>query len=249
MVPEWVTDDLQRRILEGVIVTLWLTALTTVTATSLGTLLALGRRSPIGLRRRVAATVTEVSRNVPALIAVIFFAFAVPNLVPSSVRGRVFFNNAFMDFLSSVTGLPLPYYAFAGALALTLNSGGHLAEILRSGMAAIPQSQIDAARSLGASRRVVNQTLIVPDGFRLAFAGVSNRLVHNMKNTALVSFVAVPDLFGAVQGGITRTFRATELLVFAAVAYLVIAGIMGVILGRIEAWLWRGRAARRSLGV
>jgi len=66
MVPEWVTDDLQRRILEGVIVTLWLTALTTVTATSLGTLLALGRRSPIGLRRRVAATVTEVSRSKPA---------------------------------------------------------------------------------------------------------------------------------------------------------------------------------------
>lgn len=249
MIPEWVTDDLQRRILEGLIVTLWLTGVTTVTATWLGTMLALGRRSTNRLRRGVAAMVTEVSRNVPALIAVIFFAFAVPNVVPSSVRGRVFFNNGFMDFLGSVTGLPLPYYAFAGALALTLNSGGHLAEILRSGMAAIPQSQIDAARSLGASQALVNRTLVIPDGFRLAFAGVANRLIHNMKNTALVSFVAVPDLFGAVQGGISRTFRATELLIFVALAYLVIAGAMGVVLGRVQAWLWRGRDERRSLGV
>lgn len=70
-----------------------------------------------------------------------------------------------------------------------------------------------------------------------------------MKNTALVSFVAVPDLFGAVQGGISRTFRATELLVFVAVAYLVIAGVMGVALGRVQAWLWRGRNERRELGV
>lgn len=247
--PDWVTPELRDQLIDGALVTIWVTILTSGLALVVGTGAAVARRSGRRSIRRLAMVFIEVFRNVPALIWVIAFAFAVPNLVPVERRKGVFFDNGFVDLVGDLTGLALPYYALAATAALSLNTGAHLAEVLRSGMSAIPQQRIEAARSLGASRWAATRSIVIPDGFRLSFPAVSNRIIHNMKNTALVSFVAVPDLFGAIQGLITKTFRASELLVFAAVGYLALATVMTFLLQRVESWLWRGRTVRRELGV
>ena len=231
------------------LVTIALTLITSVTSFIAGVAAATGRRSTTAWIRRVAGICVELFRNVPALIVLIFFAFALPNLFPADLRRTLFFNNWVVDTIGDITTLPLPYYGIAAVVALTANTGAHLGEVLRAGFDSVPQSRVDAARSLGATALSAHLSVTIPDGVRIAFPGIINRLVHNLKNTALVSFVAVPDAFQEIQGAITKTFEATELLMFAAVLYLALATLLEFGLRRIEAALWRGRPIDRSLDV
>lgn len=223
---DWLTPELQADVVDGLIITVGLTIVTSVTSLVLGYWAALARSSDRPLRRRVAKIFVEIFRNVPALILVLFFAFAVPNIVGIDTRRTIFFDNPVVDALGAVTGVPIPYYLAAAVLALTLNTGAHLAEVIRSGFNSVPVSRVDAARSLGASQLDAMRAVVAPIGFRIAFPAVSNRLIHNLKNTSLASFVAVPEFFQVVQGEITRTFQATTLLLFAAFMYLVLSTIM-----------------------
>ena len=248
-VPDWLTAELSSEIARGVVVTVVLTVLTSLTSFAVGLAAAIGRRSRRRRRRWVAATFVEIFRNVPALILLIFFAFAVPNVFPADLRRQIFFDNPVVDAVGSITTLPLPYYGIAAIIALTANTGAHLGEVIRSGRDAVPAARAEAARSLGASRWTAYATVVIPDGLRIAFPGIINRLVHNLKNTALVSFVAVPDAFQEIQAAITKTFEATELLVFAAVLYLALATLLEFGLRRIESLLWRGRPVDRTIDV
>jgi len=238
-VPDWLTPEVREQLVDGVLVTVWLTLLTSLGSLVLGVLAALGRSSPTRWKRRLAGMFVETFRNIPALILIIFFAFAVPNVVSPERRKALFFDNEIVDGISSITGLPLPYYAIAAGFALTLNTAGHMAEIVRSGFGSVPASRVDAARSLGASHGAALRTVVIPHGIRVAFPAISNRLIHNMKNTSLASFVAVPELFQVIQGSITRTFRATEFLFLAALLYLSLSSVMTVGLSGLGRWLWR----------
>ncbi len=247
--PSWLTPDVVDRLIDGTALTVAITVATCLSSFLVGLGLASARMvGPTWLRRPAVAAI-EVFRNVPALIQIIFFAFAVPNVVPFEQRRTLFFDNPVVDGLGAISGVPIPYYLAAAALALTLNTGGHLAELIRAGMQTVPVEQFEAARSLGASRLSATRTVLIPGGVRAGFPAISTRLVHNMKNTALVSFVAVPDLFQVIQGSVTKTFRATEFLLLAALLYLALSAVMTFGLGRIESWLWRGRSIRRDVGV
>ena len=247
--PQWLTGELAGAIGQGVIVTVVLTLITSVTSFVVGVLAAIGRRSRRRWARRVAAAFVDTFRNVPALILLLFMAFAVPNVFDADLRRRLFFDNWLIDLAGAITTLPIPYYAFAAVVALTANTGAHLAEIVRFGMDAVPTERIDAARTLGASARTAYFSVTMPDGVRIAFPAVINRLIHNLKNTALVGFVAVPDAFQEIQGAITKTFEATELLVFAAGLYLALATIFEWGLRQLESALWRGRPIDRTIDV
>ncbi|MEM8923975.1 MAG: amino acid ABC transporter permease [Actinomycetota bacterium] len=229
-----ISAELATALAGGIALTLGMTALTTVASLLLAFRLTEARMSPRRVVRLPATIVVEVFRNVPALVQIIFWAFAVPNLFTADTRRAVFFDNAVMDALGAVTGLPLPYYGLAAAIGLTLNTTGHLTEILRSGVGSMPGEHLDAARTLGASRRTAMRRVLLPTGFRTTFPAISSRLVHNMKNTALASFVAVPELFGVIQGEITRTFDATRLLLLGAAVYLVLAWLMTVVLDVVD---------------
>ena len=246
---DWFTNDQIADILSGTIVTIWLTILTSLTSLVVGIVAALGRSGHRRAIRRLAAWFVELFRNVPALVLLIFFAFAVPNLFDSSIRRSLFFDNFLVDAFGALTAIPVPYYGLAAIVALTANTGAHLAEIIRSGISAIPAERVEAARSLGASSFVVHRTVTVPDAVRVAFPGITNRLIHNLKNTALVGFVAVPDAFSELQAIITRTFEATQTLIFAAILYLALATMFEFGLRRVEAKLWRGRPVHRAIDV
>ena len=246
---DWLSADAAGRLADGLVVTLVITLLTSVLALAAAAWVAGARQSPRRAVRVAAVTYTEVFRNVPALIQIIFWAFAFPTVVAPDTRRTLFFDNAWWDMLSDLTGLSIPYYACAAALGLVLNTSAHLAEILRSGLEAIPEEHAEAARSLGASRRRAYATVQLPLAARRSFPGLSNRLVHNMKNTALVSFVAVPDLFHAMQANITETFRASEYLLLVGVVYLCLSLIMTAGLDRLDRRLHHGRPAKERVRV
>lgn len=225
----------------GALVTVLLTIITSVGAILTAFGLASARFSGGPVARRLANSYVDVFRNVPALIQIIFLAFALPTVFPDDLRRSLFFDNWLVDGAARLTGLPLPYYAFAACLGLVLNTSAHLAEILRGGIGAVPTAQIDAARTMGANRKVAFRTVVLPDGLRAAFPGVSNRLVHNMKNTALASFVAVPELFHQMEASINRTFQASELLLLTALMYLVLSFLLTGVLSTVDRRLHRGQ--------
>jgi polar amino acid transport system permease protein len=155
------------------------------------------------------------------------------------MRQAIFFNNTIVNTLSDRTGLTVPYYVLAAGLGLTLNTSAYLAELFRAGVGTIPREHLDGARSLGASSIVVLRTILLPQGIRASFPAMSTRLIHNMKNTALASFVAVPEFFLGIQTAITRSFRAVEFLLLASVIYLLLSYCMSLLLTLVERRLGR----------
>ena len=235
----WLTPEVVGLLARGLVFTLLLTAVTSVTSLLVGVMVGTMRLSTRPFIRRLAGIYVDLFRNIPALVLIIFFAFALPNLVPVEMRQRLFFDNGFVRWGQLLTGLSLPYYMLAAIVALTLNTSAYLSELFRAGVGTIPREYADAARSLGASQMVVFWQILLPQGFRAAFPAIATRLIHNMKNTALVAFVAVPDFFHATQTAITRTFRATEFLFLAAVMYLFLSISLAAFLRWIEGWLGR----------
>ncbi len=241
MTPDWLSSENVDALLQGVIVTVTLAVVTGALAFVVGVAAGLMRMSGTRAVRAPAGVFVEVFRNVPALIQIIFWAFAFPSLFPPDRRRTIFFDNAVWDAMTDLTGLLLPYYAVAACIGLVMNTGAHLAELFRSGAGTIPSGRVEAARSLGAGRWAVFWLLVLPGALRASWPAITTRLIHNLKNTALVSFVAVPDLFNAMQGVISETFRATELLTLTAVAYVVLTALFSVLLHRVDVRLHRGR--------
>ncbi len=231
---DWLTPEITVLLARGLLFTVLLTALTSVFSLLVGIAVGAMRLSGRPLMVGLAGVYVDIFRNIPALVLIIFFAFAVPNLFPQPWRQRLFFDNVLVEWGRGLTGLSLPYYLLATTIALTLNTSAYLAELFRAGVGAIPQEYVDAARSLGASQRVVFWRIVLPQGFRAAYPAIATRLIHNMKNTSLAAFVAVPEFFHATQASITKTFRAIEFLLLAALMYLLLAVLFAALLRQIE---------------
>jgi polar amino acid transport system permease protein len=241
MIFDWLAVETFRLLLQGLTLTVALTAVTSLLALASGVGVGTLRLSERRWLRWLAAAYVDIFRNVPALVLIIFWAFALPNLFPAASRRAIFFDNGLMDRLGELSGLSIPYYLLAAALALTLNTSAYLAELFRAGVGTIAQEHVDAARSLGASKWVVFVRILLPQGLRAAFPAVSTRLIHNMKNTALAAFVATPEFFHNTQTAISRSFRAVEFLSLAAVVYLGLSFSFASLLRWVE-----GRMDRRT---
>jgi polar amino acid transport system permease protein len=239
----WLTEEVFSLLWRGGILTLVLTAVTSVAAMGLGILTGVTRLSERRILRNAAVVHVEIHRNIPALVLIIFWAFALPNIFPPGTLQMIFFKNPLVNTLSDLTGLTVPYYALAAAFGLTLNASAYLAELFRAGVGTIPREHLDAARSLGASPLAVMRTILIPQGVRASFPAMSTRLIHNMKNTALAAFVSVPELFLSVQTAITRSFRAVEFLLLAAVIYLLLSYGFSLLLTVLERLLNRQRVS------
>ncbi len=236
--PTWLTSEILRLLGQGLLLTVALTLITSLLSMGIGIFVGILRL----LNRRwatIPATIyVETFRNIPALVLIIIFAFALPNILPSQVRQAVFFNNSLINWVSTATGLLIPWYGLAAILALTLNTSAYIAELFRAGVGTIAQEHVHAAQTMGASAGVIFKGLLIPGGLRAAYPAITSRFIHNLKNTALVSVVAVPELFGSIQALITRSFLAIEFLSLAAILYLGLAWGMSAGLRWLERFLY-----------
>jgi His/Glu/Gln/Arg/opine family amino acid ABC transporter permease subunit len=239
--PVWLTPDTLGLLVHGLVVTVALALVTGGLAMVLGLGVGWMKLSASRGLRAVGTVYVETFRNIPSLVAIIFWAYALPNAFPPDLRRSLFFDNPFFNSVELMTGLLIPYYALAAVLGLTLNTSAYVAELFRAGVGTLSREHWDAARSLGASPRRAFMYVLLPQGLRAASPALVTRLVHNLKNTALASFVAVPELFNAVQTAISRSFYAVELLLAASVLYWLLSWGF--------AWLlrqWLPSASRRT---
>lgn len=117
---------------------------------------------------------------------------------------------------------PLP----AGVLALSLNAGAYLAESLRGAIAGVPEGQWAAAASLGMSRPQTLRHIIAPQALRLAVPSLGNTLISLIKDTSLVSVIAVTELMLATKELISTTFQPLPLYLAAAAIYWLLSVLL-----------------------
>jgi polar amino acid transport system permease protein len=183
----------------------------------LGFPLALGRMSRNRLLKALADLYVYFWRGTPLLLQVFLI----------------------YDGLAQVGGTAVQFITFnpiaAGALALTLNEGAYMAEIIRSGLQAIDPGQTDAAKALGMTRLQTLRRLVVPQALRIIVPPTFNEYINMSKNTALLAVISVNELLDEAQRYVSLNFRPFEAILVAGIWYLAITTVLTAIQSRIEA--------------
>lgn len=191
-----------------------ITVLVIVVSWICGLAAALGKTSAIAPVRWFATFYIWFIRGTPTLIQVFIVYFGFPQF-----------------------GLKLSPFV-AGVLALGVNSGAYVAEIIRSGLTAIPKGQMESAMALGISRQKTMTTIILPQVFRIILPPLTNEAITCLKNTSLLSTITVMELTLYSQVLIATTFRPFQFYIATAVIYLV----MTTVLSQLSAYLERRNA-------
>jgi polar amino acid transport system permease protein len=225
LIPKYVFDG---RIIQGVIVTLILAVLAQTLGSLVGLLLYFVRRAPTPLVRWLGAGYVWFFRGTPLLVQITIFYYLVPQLgILGLLNGINFF---------PALGLSQVYLdAFIPALlALSLNEGAYMAEIIRAGIDAIDVGQMEAAKSLGMTYLLAMRRIVLPQAARVIVPPLGNEFNSMLKSTSLAATISLFELFKQGQdiGGLSST--TFELAIVAAIWYLVLTSIWTVIQAYIE---------------
>ncbi|WP_297007946.1 amino acid ABC transporter permease, partial [Thalassospira sp. UBA6510] len=159
----------------------------------------------------------DVFRSIPLLVLLIIVYYALP-----------FVGIRLSPFFSAVT-------------ALTLVSAAYTAEIFRAGIEAIPKGQFEASAALGLSNRYIMTDVILPQAIRIVIPPLTNNCINVLKDTALASVVAMPDLLKQATQAQALAANPTP-LIGAAVIYLILLLPMVRYVAHLEKRFSRGRS-------
>ena len=194
---EWVAGLL----MTGFYTTLRLSFWGIILATVFGVLSGIAKTSNILFLRWLATTYVETMRNLPPLV-IIFIAY--------------FFFGTVFNLDRNVAGI--------GALALF--AGAYVAEIIRAGIQSIAKGQMEAARSLGMSMPQAMIDVILPQAFKRILPPLSGQFISLIKDSSLVSVIAITDLTKSGREIITSTFATFEIWLVVAAMYLIVTSIL-----------------------
>ena len=195
-------------LVQGLILSLQLTASSFVIALPFGAVLAVMRTSSFALARAIASTIIEAIRNVPLLAHLLFWYFAFPELLPENPREFLYAHNP---------------EAVCAVIALSLYSGVHMAEDIRSGIRAVPASQLEAARSLGLGRLASVRLVLLPQAMRAATPPLLSQTVNLWKDTSVATVIGAAEMMYQAARVETASFRSLEAFTFATLAYLTVS--------------------------
>jgi polar amino acid transport system permease protein len=171
---------------------------------------ALGRISVIAPIYAVATLYVSIVRGTPLIVQIFFIYSALPQF-----------------------GVVLPALV-AGIFALSFNYGAYMTEIFRAGIQAIPRSQLEAASALGMSDWQRMRRIVLPQAVRIVIPAIGNEFIAMIKDSALVSFVALQELFWRTRTVGSAQFRSFETLLFAAIVYWLLTIVFSLFQERLE---------------
>jgi polar amino acid transport system permease protein len=210
------------QILRGLLLTIELTLISMVIGIVLGTVLAVMRLSPNPLVSGASWIYIWLLRGTPLLVQLLFWSFI------SAVYPQITFAIPFGPDLihANANTLITPYVA--AILGLGLNEGAYMAEIVRAGILSVEEGQTDAAQALGMTRLKTMRRIVLPQAMRVIIPPTGNETISMLKNTALVSVIAITDLLYSVQLIYSQNFRQIPLLIVASVWYLILTTILSI---------------------
>lgn len=211
-------------IIIGISITITTTLYAFGIAIVIGLIAGLGKVSRNPLLRNIARLYVELVRGIPILVLIFYVALvAVPDISRS---------------LGVDNDLPLNVRAI---IALSITYGAFLAEIFRAGIQSIGRGQMEAARSLGMSYSQSMRYVILPQAIRNVLPALGNEFVAMVKDSSLVSVLAVRDITQVARLYAGRTFRFREAYSILAVLYLTMTLILSFVVQWIERRLDAGR--------
>lgn len=196
-------------LLIGLWLTLKISVVALLFALLLGLIVGLGRVSGNPAARDLAAVYVEVIRGTPLLVQIFIVYF----------------------FIGTV--LQLSAFA-AGVVALSVFTGAYVAEIVRAGIEAVPKGQREAAQSLGLSGVQIMRHVILPQATRRILPPLAGQSINLIKDSSLVSVMALTDLTKAGREVVSSTFSPFEVWFVVALMYLLLTGLLSVAVRRLE---------------
>jgi polar amino acid transport system permease protein len=208
-------------ILHGLLTTLELTVLAMIVGIVLGVIIAIMRLSPNRLLSSTAWVYTWFFRGTPVLVQLLVWYY-IAVIYPHLSIG-IPFTNLTLVHIHTATLLT----AFVAAtIGLGLNEAAYMSEIARAGLIAVDEGQIEAATSLGMTRRQSLRYVVLPQAMRVIIPPTGNEVISMLKTTSLVSFISVVDLLGAASNIYAANFEQIPLLIVASIWYLIVTTIL-----------------------
>jgi polar amino acid transport system permease protein len=192
--------------LEGLQVTFYIFVIAVIVGFLLGLVVALMRLSPLKILNAIAIIYIDVIRGTPFIVQLFFLYFGLNSLEWLS-----------MDRM------------YAGILTVAINAGAYFSEIIRAGIQSIDKGQTEAARSLGMTGRQTMVQIILPHSFRRMSPTITNQSIISLKDTSLLSIIAIADL--TQQGRVQQSTTFEPLIVWSVVGlmYFVIIYLLSLV--------------------
>ena len=215
----FVEKDRWQQYLNGVGTTLYVTVMALILGIALGVLVAVvrtahdqqrpRRRNPVlGLLNGIFKVYVTVIRGTPMMVQLLIMGFVI--------------------FSSSRE------FSLVGALTLGINSGAYTSEIIRGGLMAVDQGQMEAGRSLGLNYVDTMRFIIIPQAIKSILPALGNEFIVLLKDTSLISVIGGQELLYAAKGVVSRTYEAMFPYIGSALIYLVLVMIFTWLLGIFE---------------
>ena len=182
---------------DGILITFEVTVMAIICATFIGLLTGLGQISRNVVYNRVATVYVELIRGIPLLVQLFYIYFALGKFL--KIQGMV-----------------------AAVIAMAICYGAYMGEIFRAGIQSIPKGQMEAAIALGMSRGQALRLIILPQTMRVILPAIGNEFIALLKDSSLVSVLAISDLLRRGREFASTSFLYFESYTMVALVYLVL---------------------------
>ena len=209
------------RYVNGLKITLLLTVTTILVSLVIGAVGAFIQGGPSRFLRSVVNGFVVVFRNTPPLVQIFFFYFGLGTLLPAA---------------RTADGLRVPLLDNVqwAIVSLALFAGAFNVEIFRSGIEAVPRTTVEAAESLGYTRRKAYLYVVLPLALRVCLPALNNNLINLLKTTTLAYAIAVPETLYAVKQIWSESQNVLEMMMVLLATYAVLVGVLVWIMHRWE---------------
>jgi len=215
----WFYNDRWMQYFQGLATTVQVTVIALCLGVVLGVLVAVvrtahdqqrpGTRNPLlGLVNLVCKVYVTVIRGTPMMVQLM-------------IMGMVIFKSSRNSTM-------------VGALALGINSGAYVAEIIRGGLMSLDPGQSEAGRSLGLNYIDTMRFIVIPQAFKAILPALGNEFIVLLKDTSLITVIGGKELLYAAQGIMGRTYEAMFPLIGTAVIYLALVMVFSWLQGKLE---------------
>lgn len=204
--------------------TLLLCLLSLVFATVIGMIFGMMNVGRSRVLNFIGTVYVDVVRGVPLIVLAYFIYFGIPAGIQS------------LGFTNFKMG-PL----LAGTIALSMNCGAYMAEIVRAGIQSVDRGQMEAGRSLGLSYGAGMALIVVPQAVRTMIPSIINQFIITLKDTSILSVIGFPELTNVGKTIMGNTFKNLQAWAIVGIMYLIVITILSKVSKRIERRINRGR--------
>lgn len=197
-------------LMKGAVITIELTVLTLIFGTIIGVIGALFKTSKYKVLNLIASFYTWIVRGTPMLLQIFIIYFGLPSI-----------------------GIQMEAMT-AGVLALSINCGAYMTEIIRGGIQSVDKGQFEAAKTLGLSYGETMRYVIIPQTIRIILPSVGNEFITINKDTSIVSTITLVELMRSAQVIASSSFRAMDIYLLAGIFYLAMTTVLTSLFSLIE---------------